>query len=176
MKPFPFWPWLRKTILAYTFFNWFAPIFAKPTLGQLENGQQTGVAPRLPSWLSDYDTPDNGLTGDSAFKETHPNGTYFDMVAWLYRNTLYGWQVKNCAEVIGVPRIVTGNININYHTGVCGFLDITAGEYWQHKEVTPLKWFPSYCKVINKGWNLDNLDNQTPMLVNSYRFRKLGTV
>ena len=68
------------------------PAFATIRLGGINNDDHQGAGLRLPLWLAWFDTPDNPLTGDEAFERSHPNGSYFDMVLWLYRNPLYGFK------------------------------------------------------------------------------------
>jgi hypothetical protein len=75
------------------------PLFAKEQDGALDNNNGTGAGPRLPSWLSWFDTPDNSLNGDACFQAANREG-YLSKVRWLYRNSLYGfkWSVLSLSE------------------------------------------------------------------------------
>ena len=65
------------------------PIFAVPTFGPTNNANGQGVGPRLPVWLSWFQTPDNTLSGDLNFQAKH-GYSYWSQVLWLWRNPAYG--------------------------------------------------------------------------------------
>jgi hypothetical protein len=75
------------------------PLFAGIRYGKLSNNNAEGLGIRLPLWLSWFDTPDNALGGDDDWLSAHRT-TYWAMVAWLYRNSLYGfnWTVLSIPE------------------------------------------------------------------------------
>ena len=74
------------------------PSFAFLQYGYCNNYSCFYKEPRLPNWLSWFQTPDNSLLGDDNWKQTH-TGTYWDQVKWLYRNSLYGFKWT----VLGAP-------------------------------------------------------------------------
>ena len=67
------------------------PLFKEVRLGKSNNANAELEEPRLPKWLSWFDTPDNSLLGDENWKNNH-SGNHWSMAAWLYRNTLYGFK------------------------------------------------------------------------------------
>ena len=79
------------------------PIFAETRNGYLNNNTHYGSGFRLPEWLSWFDTRDNALTGDDKFYAKNPP-SYFNMVKWLYRNSLYGFKWTVLALNEGDPR------------------------------------------------------------------------
>lgn len=162
--------WFAMTVVA-TCCNWMLPSFRVMRDGPLDNAQKTGVAPRLPLWLSWFDTPDNSLLGDGTWAVKH-SGTYWDMVAWLNRNSIYGfqWSVLS-ASCKGLLRTYTGNRDINHHTGTLGTLRVKCGDYWQYKAVT--KFIANYAWVINLGWILDDESQERSMFVFSVRIRSI---
>jgi hypothetical protein len=154
-------------------FSWAFPYFRELRDGLLDNGQESGVAPRLPNWLSYFDTPDNSLLGDGTWAKSH-TGTYWDMAAWLYRNSLYGYQWSVlAAPIFGIPRIYNGSRDLNHHTNKTGVLRVTCASYWQYKAVTP--FILGYCWVLNFGWILDDESQLFSMYTCSIRIRKLGS-
>jgi hypothetical protein len=44
------------------------PVFATEQEGRLDNNSRWGMGPRLPKWLSWFQTPDNSLDGDATFE------------------------------------------------------------------------------------------------------------
>lgn len=73
------------------------PIFASLQQGKTNNGNATGIEPRLPTWLSWFMTPYNSLWGDKGWQTIHcpVYKSYFGKVKWLWRNPVYGfsWSV-----------------------------------------------------------------------------------
>ena len=69
------------------------PLFARPQLGPTDNSNATAVEPRLPKYLSWFQTPDNSLYGDTGWRTIHclNYASYWGMTKWLYRNALYGF-------------------------------------------------------------------------------------
>jgi hypothetical protein len=82
------------------------PAFKQWRIGGWNNDEMQATGWRLPVWLAWFDTPDNALTGDEAFSKAHPNGTYMDMVAWLYRNPLYGFKWSVLGYPIAAPELI----------------------------------------------------------------------
>lgn len=122
------------------------PLFAKERYGGLNNNNVFGIGPRLPLWLSWFDTRDNSLLGDAKWYAKHPAGTYWNMVAWLYRNSLYGfkWTVLSLPE--GHP-----------------------GAWQWHKKF----YFKTFYLDLNFGWMLDNIENGRAMFHFSPRIKRL---
>ena len=68
------------------------PLFAKPALGNSDNNNARLVEPRLPKWLSWFQTPDNSLWGDHGWQTIHYPAykSYLGQVLWLIRNSAHG--------------------------------------------------------------------------------------
>lgn len=81
------------------------PLFAANREGPINNNSDIGTEPRLPTWLSWFDTPDNSLLGDLRWKTIQNSSTYWSMVKWLYRNSCYGF----AWTVLGAPMPDTEN-------------------------------------------------------------------
>lgn len=166
-------PWAVVSLVA-TCFNWLFIMFYTYRYGPLDNANSFGFGPRLPRWLAWFDTPDNALLGDHTWQKSHSE-TYWDLLAWLNRNKIYGFQWTVLAAVTGgEPRTISGNPMVNHHTGVTGVLRISCKEYWQYKAVLPIALFPDYCWIFNFGWLLDDSNALYPMYICSIRIRKLG--
>lgn len=145
------------------------PLFAKPSFGFCDNARTTGIGPRLPAWLSWFDTPDNSLRGDANFAEYHDAG-YWAMVVWLYRNSLYGFKWTVLAAHVTQTTFITGDPAINYHTRRFGIMRAKSGPFWQWKCVKPIG---SRCIVLNFGWLLDDPGQSRALYLFSPRIRKL---
>lgn len=148
------------------------PIFTERREGWCDNANVWCEAPRLPRWLSWFDTPDNSLKGDKNFAEEHED-TYLSRVIWLYRNSLYGFKWTVLAAPVDTDRVFTGNTKINYKGPVFGKLTVSCGDYWQFKIVTPSKIFKNYCWVLNFGWLLDDVDQQKALFMFSPRLKRI---
>lgn len=121
------------------------PLFARDRVGALDNNNATGMGPRLPIWLSWFDTPDNSLKGDPRFRAENKEG-YFSKIKWLYRNSLYGfkWTVLSLPE--GHPSA------------------------WQwHRKF----YFKTFYLDLNFGWMLDNIENGRAMFMFSPRIKRI---
>ena len=100
------------------------PLFAVMRDGPADNGHQTAVEPRLPKWLFWFDTStDNGLWGDAGWRSKHcPGlwGSYWGMVAWLWRNPACGfaWSV--------LSHLVSSDEQFELTSSGCG-LDLDKG-------------------------------------------------
>ena len=69
------------------------PVLASNQEGWLDNHAKWGVGPRLPTWLSWFQTPDNSLDGDATFERL--NGiSYWSKVKWLWRNPCYAFAIR----------------------------------------------------------------------------------
>lgn len=93
------------------------PIFAVERYGPINNASGFGVEPRLPLWLNWFDTLDNSLLGDQSWKASHPRGSYWNRVCWLWRNPAYGflWShlIAYWPPASGVTYTTTGDPSIH---------------------------------------------------------------
>src|SRR4051794_38118577 len=83
------------TLFAWAFVNWWAPLFAQ--LGPITSDGKTRYGFRLPDWLAWFDTFDDDL--DSGARRDGKERSYWRRVAWLYRNSAYGFSYW----VLGIP-------------------------------------------------------------------------
>lgn len=147
------------------------PLFAVRRMGWCDNHSYLAEEPRLPNWLSWFDTPDNGLFGDSNFQANHIfTNPYLAKVIWLYRNSLYGFKWSVLAMPIQVEdREVEGDPFIDYHTERFGYLKIKQKNgAWQCKLVTP---FLGKILVLNLGWLLDDPSQDKALFMCSPRLK-----
>lgn len=130
------------------------PLFAKMREGWSDNHGAWREEPRLPKWLSWFDTPDNSLWGDRQFMLDHKE-TYLSKVIWLYRNSLYGFKWTTLACVVDYPNeiVFSGYPNINRNNGVTGTFQASYKGYWQWKCVKKL--IGNRGIMFNFGWELD---------------------
>ena len=131
------------------------PLFRVRRIGPCYNGRLLLDSPRLPLWLSWFDTPDNSLLGDAKWSSTH-DGDYWSMVGWLYRNSLYGFRCTVLACRILQPASIDyqGDPRVNRNNGITGlFRARMNGGYWQWKLVIPL--VSDMGIMWNFGWQLD---------------------
>ena len=104
--------------------------FSRSALGWSNNGTERSVEPRLPSWLSMFQTPDNSLYGDYGWQVEHCQNRYecpAGMVGWLLRNRLFGLYWGKFAARITEPVHVVGDL-VDKATGKTGLLTATSGE------------------------------------------------
>lgn len=151
----------------------FGPILAlydTPRWGSLDNGNKTGYGPRLPNWLSWFQTVDNSLDGDAAWmsmEEDHwewrkklPVGSYIQSylgrLGWLWRNPAQGFErASYVAATISDYDIVScwGNPFIrDKPKGVDGLCYIAVDNYWCFYAIIRLS--SNRCMKIKLGWNL----------------------
>ena len=144
------------------------PLFRKELWGWSNNGNVRALGPRLPRWLSWFDTPDNSLLGDSRWMADH-TGDYWSMVCWLYRNSLYGFKWTVLAVDVQDTQIIIGNPDIGYQRSRFGILHIRQPNgAWQFKIVKPIlgKIFEG-----NFGWLLDDTTKQRALFMFSPRIK-----
>jgi len=147
------------------------PLFAVKRMGWCDNHRYREYDIRLPIWLSWFDTPDNSLFGDANWAARHPCETYSDQVAWLYRNSLYGfkWSVIAAPNNPKVCTVIEGPTNLDYHTKTYGVMRITRTDgYWQYKCVKP---FMGKILVLNMGWLLDDPSQEKALFMCSPRIK-----
>lgn len=143
------------------------PLFAVRREGPMDNANAYGVGSRLPKWLAWFDTPDNPLDGDSNWFRNHPETTHWDMVGWLYRNSLYGfkWSVLS-APMDAVARVKTGQQAVGWLNP--GFQRITMNGYWQWHLV---KRIGPVTINFNFGWLLNDGGQPRALFMFSPRMR-----
>ena len=129
------------------------PLFASDKLGPCDNNSTQCVGPRLPSWLSWFQTPDNSLYGDSTFERLNPP-SYWSMVKWIWRNPGYGFGVRYLSApyttaISGDPTI---RDNDNARAGWCL---VKANGLFQFKWIQPIGF--QRCIYCNFGWNIMGL-------------------
>lgn len=135
---------------------------------------------RLPDWLSWFRTPDNDADGDAGHWERWPGTgkwqTYCRRVAWLWRNTCYGFDI----QVLGVRVYSTdewhveGDENAGDRTGISGYC--TRHVYRNGKHIA-FQWYyvkhytllgRPCCVRINVGWKLWGGRNEVDQYVGIY--------
>lgn len=141
------------------------PLFRENRFGPIDNANREGYEPRLPLWLSWFDTPDNCLYGDDNWYRKN-GGSYWSMVGWLYRNSLYGfkWSVlsspmdKDARNISGESPTWTNP----------GFQCIRMGNYWQWHLV---KVIGPFIVNFNFGWLLNDGDQKRALFMFSPRVK-----
>jgi hypothetical protein len=159
-------PWAVFNIIAYLG----APIlalFAVDRLGPIDNNNGTDIEPRLPLWLAWFDSYDNSLLGDGAWKrmeaghwEWRANYSgwlqqYLGRVGWLLRNPAYGFERAILAAKIKPTDIVDvfGDPCIqDKPVGREGSCYTEVGDYWAFDFVRRIG--DTRCIKINLGWKL----------------------
>lgn len=145
------------------------PLFATTRVGWCNNHSFEAFSIRLPLKLAWFDTPDNALSGDSNWLASHAETTYWDMVAWLYRNSLYGFKWSVLAALMESEKVTRiGPAVIDYHTKQYGTQRYTMGKYWQYKSVKP---FMGRILVLNFGWLLDDVSQKKALFMFSPRIK-----
>ena len=148
---------------------------ARDRVGPIDNNNGTAIEPRLPVFLSWFDTAeDNSLLGDSAHKLRHANSSrYWQMFCWLVRNHGYGfrWSVL-AAPMDHFKLLFDGDVKINRNNGRYGVLRASMGSYWQYKRVTPIGQ-TGYCWMLNFGWLLDDTSQDRALFMFSPRIVKI---
>lgn len=148
--------WLVMEVLGKLLWP-FLPMFAEKRYGPINNNNGFGVEPRLPLWLSWFDTPDNSLWGDDGWQKIHcvnEWNTYKGMALWLLRNSSVGFSRTVLAHTVFQKDIVyEGDPHISVDRGIYGTFKANDGKgTWQYKKV-----FSLFGKNIglNFGWNID---------------------
>lgn len=161
------WALMMPVMLALTVLTFplafVLPLFATERQGVTDNSTSWGWGYWLPSWLSWFQTPDNGLDGDYGWKTEHwqwrfklPKGLcqYVGMVGWLWRNPAYGFGV----ERVPVPQaailtgLVSGNPDVNDSPLVEGSFYVEMAGLWQYVYVKRIT--ATHCIYLNLGWNI----------------------
>lgn len=129
------------------------PAFASPKEGPLNNNGSWGIGPRLPSWLSWFQTPDNSLYGDSTFIQ-HNGESYWSQVKWLWRNPAYSFGLK----YLHSPYTATysGDTSIRDNDNArAGWCLVHANNLFLFRCVVPIGF--QRCIYCNFGWNIMGL-------------------
>jgi len=156
-------------VVAYLF-AWLLSMFYSNANGPINNGDAIGIEPRLPGWLPWFQTVDNSLLGDMAWKEmqedhwawrTKLSGypciqNYFGRLGWLLRNPGQRFErapyvVANilptdCVQTKGNPFIQ------DKPAGVAGYCFTKINNYWGFYAI--IKLSSKRCMKIKVGWNL----------------------
>ena len=137
------------------------PLLASNQEGWLDNHSSWGLGPRLPTWLSWFQTPDNSLDGDATFQTMFPPGQWWSQVHWLWRNPCYAFAIRYLTNpyytVVKGDKTIKDNDNAK-----AGWCLVHANGLFQFTSVTPIGY--SRCVYINLGWNVRGLvdDNVQP--------------
>lgn len=145
--------------------------------GPINNNNGFGIEPRLPLELAYYDTPDNSLLGDAAWKAMESGHwpwrakfskfpkfqAWLGRLGWLWRNPAYGFDRMVLGANIkptDVP-IVTGDPQVrDKPNGKEGECTITLGEYWAYVSVKKIPWLKGRCIKKEYGWRLQTYAEQ----------------
>ena len=121
-------------------------LFYEKKEGWLNNGSSWGVGPRLKSWLSWFQTPDNSLDGDAGFQTKH-SPSWWSKVQWLWRNPFYGFAVKYLHGIDGISYV--GDLGCNESNP--GYLLTYGDGLFQYVLFKPMFGKTLY---LNLGWNI----------------------
>jgi hypothetical protein len=136
------------------------PLLSSEKEGKLDNGGSYGLGPRLPDWLSWFQTPDNSLDGDAGFEKLNGKG-YWPKIKWLCRNPTYAFGLKylNSPYESSVSGDKTIKDNDNARAGWCL---VKSNGLFQFTWVKSIGF--SRCIYCNFGWNIRALvdDNVNP--------------
>lgn len=136
------------------------PLFATEQMGLLNNGSSLGLGPRLPTWMSWFQTPDNSLYGDDTFIQINGR-SYLSQVKWLRRNPAYSFGLQYIDG--NTPAKYWGDNTIKDNDNAkAGWCFVKAGSLFQFTWVKPIGF--SRCIYCNFGWNIRALvdDNVNP--------------
>lgn len=129
------------------------PVFATEQEGPLDNNSSYGLGPRLPKWLSWFQTPDNSLDGDATFERLNPP-SYLSKIKWLIRNPGYGFEVKYLTAPYDTT--VSGDPTIKDDDNAkAGWCCVNSNGLFQLRLVLPIGF--SRCLYCNFGWNIMGL-------------------
>ena len=143
------------------------PLFAVQRMGAWDNAREQRMGYRLPLWLSWFDTPDNALDGDYNWLKNHYPVSYWSMVGWLYRNSLYGYKWSVLAAPMDKDARDISGTSPTWKT--TGFQRIRMGKYWQWHMV---KVIGPVTINFNFGWLLNDVDQERALFMFSPRVRK----
>jgi hypothetical protein len=136
------------------------PLFAAQEYGWVDNHSKEEFGPRLPKWLSWFQTPDNSLDGDATFQALNGTG-YWAKVKWLCRNPAYAFAIRYLESpyfsTVSGDKTIKDNDNAK-----AGWCLVHANGLFQFTLVAPIGF--SRCVYVNLGWNIRALvdDNVQP--------------
>lgn len=149
------------------------PLFATMQLGNSDNNNARLFEPRLPTWLSWFQTPDNSLWGDKGWQTVHYPAykSYLGQVLWLIRNSAHGLvngplaaKFDRIGDIISV-----GDPQLDRHNPAHAGLSFTAhcGDYFQWMKIVrvPILKRSIY---VNIGWLFDPFV-ENPQTTNAHR-------
>jgi hypothetical protein len=142
------------------------PLFATQQMGWCDNHAYQIIGPRLPSWLSWFQTPDNSLDGDATFERLNPP-SYWSQVKWLWRNPAYSFAMRYLTAPYEASYKGDKTIKDN-DNAKAGWCKVNANGLFQFTSVTPIGF--SRCIYINLGWNVRALvDDNVQQKPNPYQ-------
>lgn len=133
------------------------PAFATMQNGPANNGNDYEFGPRLPRWLSWFDTSyDNHLWGDNGWRTEHcPKywDTYLGEVLWLWRNPIAGfcWSVLAASVNQADSLTVSGDLSANKQSPGWYYIKSSSGLF----QFRCYRRFGSVMIGIELGWILD---------------------
>lgn len=139
---------LVGTVLTFPL-AFFLPMFATGQYGWINNATAKATEPRLPKWLSWFQTPDNSLWGDNGFKSANGTG-YIPSIKWLWRNPFYGFAVKTFDGSTGMS--YSGDLDCSPTKPGHIFVKGHGLFQWVY-----YKKIGSKCLYLNFGWNIKAL-------------------
>lgn len=159
--------WMVVNLIAY-FGSPLLALFARASEGLCDNGNAFRSGPRLPGWLSWFQTFDNDLDGDGAWQRMEADHwawraslaawpcvqAYLGRIGWLMRNPAYGFERDVLAASVSPGDVVafSGDPFIqDKPVGREGHCYITIGKYWN---LVYVKRFGDRCLKVNLGWKL----------------------
>lgn len=137
------------------------PLFATEQEGWLDNHAKWGMGPRLPTWLSWFQTPDNSLDGDATFEKINGTG-YLAKIKWLIRNPAYAFALRYLMPQYNTSYSGDKTIKDN-DNAKAGWCLVHANGLFQLVYVKRI-FSSSRCVYVNLGWNIRALvdDNVQP--------------
>lgn len=130
------------------------PVFASQQYGPLDNNGHMGFGPRLPGWLSWFQTPDNSLDGDATFERLNPP-SYWNRAKWLRRNPGYDFAVRYLTAPYDTK--VNGNPTIRDNDNArAGWCFVRSNGLFQLRICIHIP-FTARCIWANFGWNIMGL-------------------
>lgn len=102
-------------------------------IGWCNNGTVWQSGPRLFSFVSWWQTPDNSLDGDQTFRAEH-NPCWWSKVQWLWRNPFYGFAVKYLHGTEGMT--YAGKVDCGANNP--GTIRVEGQGLWQYNSYQPI--------------------------------------
>ncbi|MFZ9611226.1 MAG: DUF7338 family protein [Methylococcales bacterium] len=127
------------------------PIFATQQEGYLNNGSAYGMGPRLPKWLSWFQTWDNSLDGDATFVANNPP-SYVSKIKWLVRNPAPSVALRTLTSPYDTSYKGDPSIKDN-DNAKAGWLFVKVNGLFQYACVKRIL-STDRCFYVNLGWNI----------------------